>query len=449
MIPYRISDRGPAFAKGDLNNDSKKDLFFGGSKFIPASVFIQTEKGYEKADLPEALKDSITENISAHIADFNGDGRNDILIGNGGGDFFGKSKPLLDQRFSSSETGLVKADFPEYFQNTSVIKPFDFDQDGDLDVFVGAQTITGKFGAPVNSYLLINTGTTFEVNTNFNCTGMVTDAVWDDIDQDGDTDLIVIGEWMAPRIFKNNNGVLNESIRINATGLWQSIHPFDIDSDGDTDYLLGNWGLNSKFKASKKYPLRLYFSDFDNNGQTETITAFAKDGTYFTLEGLDALVTQMVSLRKKFNSYSTFAGKSIEEILEPEQLKAAKIYEVNTLASGYLRNQNGSFEFVPFPDTLQVSPIMDFLSHDFDADGNIEVLVGGNYFGVKPYHGRFDSFPGALIKKENEILLGSQLGLDFTQKSLRHMDILTLNDQNYVLAVFNDEKVEVYKINTN
>ena len=277
---------------------------------------------------------------------------------------------------------------------------------------------------------------------------MVTDAVWDDLDKDGDTDLIVVGEWMAPRIFVNTDGTLKETMSIQDTGLWQSIHPFDVDKDGDTDYLLGNWGLNSKFKASKKNPLRLYFSDFDNNDQTETITAFEKNGTYYTLEGLDALASQMVSLRKKFTSYSSFAGKSIEEILEPEQLEAAKIHEVTTLASGYLRNDKDSFEFLPFPSELQVSPIMDFLSHDFDGDGNLEVLVGGNYFGVKPYHGRFDSFSGALIKNENEIVLGSQLGLDFTQKSVRHLDILTLNNQNYVLAVFNNEKVEVYKINS-
>jgi hypothetical protein len=449
LIPYRISDRGPAFAMGDINNDEKLDLFFGGSKFFPASLFTKNKDGFEKIDLPNALKDSIMENVSAEIMDFNGNGKDDMLIGNGGGDFFGKSQPLTDLWLSSSETGLVKEDFPEFFQNTSVIKPFDFDKDGDLDVFIGGQTLTGKFGAKVNSYLLMNTGTSFEVNEDFNCSGMVTDAVWDDIDQDGDTDLIVVGEWMSPRIFKNNNGTLNQAYNINTTGLWQSVHSFDIDNDGDTDYLLGNWGLNSKFKASEKYPLRLYFSDFDKNGQTETITAFAKKGTYYTLEGLDALASQMVSLRKKFNSYSAFAGTSIEEILDPEQLKAAKVYEVNTLASGYLKNSNGSFEFVPFQDNLQVAPIMEFISHDFDGDGNVEVLVGGNYFGVKPYHGRFDSFPGALIKNENEILLGSQLGLDFTQKSLRHMTVLTMNDQNYVLAVFNNEKAEVYKINSN
>ena len=158
------------------------------------------------------------------------------------------------------------------------------------------------------------------------------------------TDLIIIGEWMAPRFFKNSGGTLVESTETDVTGLWQSIHPFDIDHDGDTDYLLGNWGLNSKFKASEEYPLRLYFSDFDNNGQTETITAFEKGGTYYTLEGLDALASQMVSLRKKVQLlYTSFAGKSVEEIFTIEQLKKAELHEVNTLASGYLKNNGDDF----------------------------------------------------------------------------------------------------------
>ena len=317
-----------------------------------------------------------------------------------------------------------------------------------MDVFVGGHTITAKFGEEVNSYVLTNTQGTFEINTGFQFSGMVTDAIWDDFDQDGNTDLIIVGEWMSPRFFQNKNGRFVETNVLTNSGLWQSIHPFDIDGDGDMDYLLGNWGLNSKFKASKKYPLRLYFSDFDSNGQTETITAFEKDGKYYTLEGLDGLASQMVSIRKKFNSYQSFAGKSIEELFDPKQLKAAKIHEVTTLASGYLKNTKGAFEFVPFPNTMQVSPLLDFVSADFDGDGQEEVLVGGNYFGVKPYHGRFDSFPGALIQNENEIVLGNLLGLDFTKKSVRHMETLTVNRQEYLLAVFNNGAAEVYKINS-
>ncbi len=448
LIPYRISDRGPAFAKGDIDQDGKEDLFFGGSKFIRSTVFIQNQDGFEAMGFAATKNDSITENISAFIADFNGDNFNDLLVGNGGGDFFGNSKPLTDQLYSSNPSGWVKTDFPVFFQNTSVIKPFDYDNDGDLDIFIGGQTETARFGKEVPSYLLINRNGRFEIDHSFELSGMVTDAIWNDFDHDGMKDLIVVGEWMSPRFFKNSSGRLVENIKINASGLWQSIHPFDIDSDGDMDYLLGNWGLNSKFNASEKNPLRLYYSDFDNNGQTETITTFAKNGTYYTLEGLDALAAQMVSLRKKFNTYSSFAGKSVEDIFEADQLEKAEILEVSTLASGYLKNNKGNFEFLPFPSTLQVSPIMDFVSSDFDGDGHLEVLAGGNYFGVKPYHGRFDSFPGALITSENKIILGNQLGLDLTQKSIRHLDILSLNGRGYLLAVYNDSEVEVYKINS-
>ena len=129
-------------------------------------------------------------------------------------------------------------------------------------------------------------------------------------------------------------------------------------------------------------------------------------------------------------------------------MEKAELLEVTTLASGYLKNNGGNFEFVPFPSTLQVSPIMDFVSSDFDVDGHLEVLAGGNYFGVKPYHGRFDSFPGALIKSENEIILGNQLGLDLTQKSIRHLDTLSFNGRAYLLVVYNNQEVEVYKINS-
>ncbi|UOY04824.1 VCBS repeat-containing protein [Muricauda sp. SCSIO 64092] len=448
LIPYRISDRGPAFAMGDLNSDGKADLFFGGSKFFPGTFYKQLDSSFVKMELPRIQKDSVTENIAVAIADFNADGANDIIVGNGGGDFYNEAQPLQDRYYLSKEDGFQAKDFPKIFQNTSVIEPFDYDQDGDLDVFVGGHTITAKFGEEVNSYVLTNTQGTFEINKGFQFSGMVTDAIWDDFDQDGNTDLIIVGEWMSPRFFQNKNGTFVETNVLTNSGLWQSIHPFDIDGDGDRDYLLGNWGLNSKFKASKKHPLRLYFSDFDGNGQTETITAFEKDGKYYTLEGLDGLASQMVSLRKKFNSYQSFAGKSIEELFDPKQLQSAKIHEVTTLASGYLKNNKGAFEFVPFPNVMQVAPLLDFVSGDFDGDGQEEVLVGGNYFGVKPYHGRFDSFPGALIQNENEIVLGNLLGLDFTQKSIRHMETLTVNRQDYLLAVFNNGAAEVYKINS-
>jgi hypothetical protein len=155
----------------------------------------------------------------------------------------------------------------------------------------------------------------------------------------------------------------------------------------------------------------------------------------------------MVYLKKKYTTYRSFAGNTIEEIFGEDVLEASTKLEVNTLKSGYLRNDNDNFVFVPFKNELQVAPIMSFLVDDFDGDGKTEVLVGGNYFGVKPYHGRLDSFPGALLKSEGNIVLGNQIGLDFTKKSIRHLKTIELNNQKYLLAVFNNDKAQVYKIN--
>ena len=450
LIPYQVSDRGPAIASGDLDGDGKTDLFFGGSKFISSQVFLQKDSTYIPFNISSIKNDSIKEDVAAAIADFNGDGKNDIFIGSGGADFYGKAKALLDSYFVKKDSTFQKVILPEYFENASIVKPYDFDQDGDLDVFVGGHTITSQFGKPANSYLLVNDKGFFSIYEDFSAenTGMLTDAIWDDFDADGIKDLILVGEWMSPKFFKNAQGKFVEQPNISngATGLWQAITPFDIDQDGDTDYLLGNWGLNSKFTASKKSPLKLLLGDFDSNGQTETIVAQEKNGTYYTLDGLDDLAAQLVFLRKKFNSYQSFAGKSLEEVLEEEMFQEATILEITELQSGYLKNDNGSFTFMPFQKELQVSPVMAFLTFDFDNDNQEEVLVAGNYFGVKPFHGRFDSFPGALIKTENNILLGDKIGLDFTQRSIRHLTIIELQDKPYLLATFNNDAAQVYEL---
>ncbi|MFD2586440.1 VCBS repeat-containing protein [Croceitalea marina] len=449
LIPYKASDRGPAVDVGDLNNDGKEDIFFGGSRFIPSQVYVQKDSGFVKQKINTFANDSIKEDVAVAISDFNQDGKNDIVLGSAGAHFFGNSKPLLDNYYIQGDTGFLLGDLPEYFQNASVIRPHDFDNDGDLDVFVGGHTVSSSFGKIPESVLLVNTDGNFSILENFAAKeiGMITDAIWDDFDGDGIKDLIVVGEWMSPTFFKNSNGTLVESNSINLSGLWQTILPFDIDNDGDKDYLLGNWGTNSKFKASEKAPLKLYFGDFDKNGQTETVTAIQKNGNYYTLEGLDELSSQMVSLRKKFSSYSSFAGETVEQILGEESLKKATVLKVTQLASGYLKNESGNFEFVPFSNELQVSPLLDFLSYDFDDDGKKEVLIAGNYFGVKPYQGRFDSFSGALLKNENEVTLGNVLGLDFTKKSIRHLNIVKFKDKPYLLATFNDDKAQVYEFN--
>ncbi len=448
LIPYSLADRGPAFATGDLDGDGKEDLYFGGSKRIAPEVYLQRDSTYHRYRPEGIANDSLQEDVCAVVADFDRDGRADLLVGSGGADFFGKSQPLLDRYYRNTPAGFEPGPLPENFGNTAVLRPFDLDGDGDLDLFVGNQSVTGSFGVAPDSYLLENQGGTFTRSDAFDGDGlgMVTDALWSDFDGDGQTDLIVIGEWMAPKFFKNKQGRLEPAGETGPAGLWQRIAPFDMDGDGDLDYVLGNWGTNSKFTASETYPLKMYVSDFDANGSSETVVATAKDGTYYPLVGLDDLGSQMVMLRRKYPDYSSFAGQPLEAVLGVEALNAARLLQVTELRSGYLSNEGGTFRFRPFPYLLQLAPVMELLVGDFDGDGREEVLAGGNYFGVKPYQGRLDSFPGALIRGENDILPGNRAGLDFMNKSLRHLALVEMGGKPYLLAVYNDAAAEVYQL---
>ncbi len=451
LIPYQISDRGPATAIGDIDNDGNNDIFFGSSKFKNSKVYIKKDSVYVEKIITAIDDNSIKEDVYALILDLNNDGKNDLFVGSGGGDFRAKNNPLSDSYYLKKDSVFEIGKLPEYFENTSVIKANDYDNDGDLDLFVGSNAVTNDFGRIPNSYLLKNNNGNLSITDNqlLQKAGMITDAVWDDFDADGVKDLIVVGEWMQPKFFKNNNGTLIEVGLLDQklNGLWQSIIPFDIDNDGDVDYLLGNWGTNTKFKASSKYPMKMYYADFDKNGSTETIVTTEKNGRYYPLLGLDELSGQLVSLRKKFNAYVDFAGKTIDDVFDKKDLEKATLLEVHELRSGYLENTNGRFTFVPFQSELQVSPITAFLNYDFDKDGKDDILAAGNYFGVKPFHGRFDSFSGALIKSKNDIILGHKIGLDFAQKSIRHLNIITLKNNHYLLVTINNDMAQVYKLN--
>lgn len=450
LIPYQRSDRGAATAIGDLNGDGKDDIFFGASKGKKAAVYLQNPKGFTKKSFNEIEKDSVFEDASAVIGDFNNDKINDLYVASGGGE---NASNLQDRLYSNKSNQFIKSVLPKLVQNASVVKTFDYDKDGDLDLFVGNNSINNRYGSLPDCYLLNNNKGIFTIveGQTFSKTGMVTDAVFSDFNKDGKVDLILVGEWMKPTFFANKNGkfinVTETVFPEKSNGLWQSVIPFDIDQDGDEDYLVGNWGMNSKFKASKEFPMKMYYDDFDANGSFETIVAVEKKGQYYTTMGLDELAEQFSGmLKKKFNSYKSFAGKTLEEVFDPKMLEKGTLFEVHNLKSGYLKNKNGKFTFVPFSNKMQVAPITCFVKSNFDSDAKEEVFAAGNYFGVSPYHSKFDGFSGALIKNEKTIFLGNQIGIDLTQKAVRHLDIIKFNGKKYILVTINNKKVELYEM---
>ena len=450
LIPYQRSDRGPATAIGDLNGDGKDDIFFGGSKDKKAVVYLQSPNGFSKKLYNEIENDSVFEDASAVIGDFNNDKINDLFVASGGGE---NASSLQDRLYLARNGQFIKSTFPKLTQNASVVKTFDYDKDGDLDIFVANNSLNNRFGSTSDCYLLNNNKGVFTVVQNkvFSGIGMVTDVVVTDFNKDEKLDLIVVGEWMKPTFFANFNGQFKDVTATvfpeKSNGLWQSIIPFDIDHDGDLDYLVGNWGMNSKFVASQDFPMKMYYDDFDGNGTFETVVAIAKKDQYYTTAGLDELAEQFSGLvKKKFHSYKSFAGKTLEEVFDPKMLEKAKLYEVHNLRSGYLKNNNGKYTFVPFSNKMQVAPITSFVKANFDSDKKEEVFAAGNYFGVSPYHSRFDGFSGALIKNEKTIYLGNQIGIDLTQKAVRHMDIINYNGKKYLLITINNKPAEVYDL---
>ena len=442
LIPYQISDRGPATAIGDINGDGNDDIYFGSAKYMPSAIYNGGNNAFAKAYSKPLQSLSKTEDVTATIIN------DEIIVGTAGGDFSEVNEALENYYLKVSD--ILTIERSGMRANTSIIIASDYDNDGDKDLFVGNHAVTGDFGKVPASFLLKNNQGVFveDENNPLGEIGMVTDAVWTDFNGDGTEDLIIVGEWMQPLFYKNENGILKKETLLDATfnGLWQSIQPFDIDHDGDMDYLLGNWGTNSKFTATTAFPMNMYYADFDNNGQTETIVNTAKDGNYYPIQNLQELGAQLVFLKKKYANNNEFAGDTVSQIFGDKALNNAKKLEVNTLASGYLKNEKGVFTFVPFTSALQVAPIMDFVVHDFNGDGKVEALAGGNYFGTKPYHGRLDSFSGALITSENKVTLGYELGLDFAQKSVRHLNIITVNNNSYLLVTFNNAAAQVYNI---
>ena len=451
LIPYKVSDKGPAIVVSDFNNDGLDDLFFGSSKNFKSEVYLQAKNGFQKLDTPFLDDDKDHEDVVAIAEDFDQDGSKDLLIGSAGGEILYTKEKLQDRLYLNKNTNFNRASFPKINANTSVIATHDIDGDGDLDIFIGSYISADNFGKIPESFLLINDNNSFRTSDQkeLKSLGMVTDAIWSDIDGDGNKELFVVGEWMSPKILKYTSGsfkdMTNKYLGNAPLGLWQMIKPFDVDSDGDTDYVLGNFGTNTKFKATGDHPLKMYYSDFDSNGTPETIIALYKEGQYYPILGLDELAAQMNFLKKKYTSYRDFAGKTLEEILGRDKLDEAKLFEVTELRSGYLRNDNGNYVFKSFENSMQIAPLTRALNYDFEGDGEQELLLAGNYTGLIPYHSKLDAFAGAIIKA-GKIIEGKDIGLNLTQHVVRGLNILKFDSKEYIIVTMNNDKPQIYEL---
>ncbi len=297
--------------------------------------------------------------------------------------------------------------------NGAVVAPGDFDDDGDTDLFVGSRVVARAYGETPTSYLLENDGSghfadvTDEVAPGLREVGMVTDATWTDVRGSDALDLVVVGEWMPVTVFEQRDGELvdrTEAAGLDGTeGWWSAVHAADLDGDGTSDLIAGNFGRNSRLKASAERPVELYRNDFNDDERAESVLTRYNDGTRYPWAGRDLLLERFPALEEKFPTYESFGASQLEDLFPRRKIQEATVNTARTFATSHLERQDdGTFAVEPLPSRAQGAPVYATLVHDLDDDGTREVMLGGNLYGVRPRQGRYDASYGTLLRRRDD-----------------------------------------------
>lgn len=457
LIPHMASTEGPKIAVGDVNGDGLQDLFIGGAKHQAGALIFQRNDGFETT-YPQAFRrDSIQEDTDAIFLDVDNDGDIDLVVLSGGNEFRNDSENLLPRLYINDGTGtfIKQPDaFSEIFVTGSCIRPYDFDSDGFIDLFIGGRVVPWKYGVPADSYILKNTGdgkfvnVTKELIPELTSLGMVKDAAWEDFNGDGVKDIVVVGEWMPVTFFLSGNGkwkkVVPESLK-KSSGWWNTIALTDIDRDGDIDIVAGNLGLNSKLKASPDKPVTAFINDFDDNGKSEPLIYYYQGNSEILFPTRDEVVKQIVSIKKKYQTSSDFAKADPKMIVDKEKLNSAIKLTCNELRSGcFVNNGNLNFDFHPFPLYAQAAPIYAINVVDFNEDKLPDLLMGGNYTDANIQRGKYNASYGVLLQNEGDYdfkyVLNEKSGL-YINGQIKDIKMIDFRGQKVFLFGRNNDSI--------
>ncbi len=472
LIPYKCSSKGPYYTKADVNGDGKEDIFIGDAAGIAGKLMIQNVDGSftEKKQIV-FINDRAYEDMDATLFDADNDGDNDLYVVSGGASFDAGSLFYQDRLYLNDGKGnftkAAKALPTETF-NGSCVTSLDFDNDGDVDLFVGGHVLPGKFPQADKSMLLQNNKGVFTNVTEIvarECTqlGIINSATWNDIDGDKKNELILSGEWMAPSIFKMENNIfkkISQSVSIKSPttkndtlinlnelrGWWYCLKTTDIDNDGDIDFILGNRGTNALIKGNYYEPCTVFAKDFDGNGSYDAVLGYYNQGNCYPLFSRDQLIDQMPFMRKKFVRYKDYSGTTLEKLFSQEQQKGMDIYKTNFFESGVLLNEgNGRFKFLPLPETAQLSNINDLMVDDFDKDGMKDLLVCGNSNDAAVMVGNLDARPIQLFKGNDrglfEALPNNIIGLKSKGECRK---LIYLKENNSIIVLKNNGSAQTF-----
>ena len=420
LIPYQLSRQGPALASADVNGDGRVDVFVGGATGQASGLFLQQPNG-QFAPAPagtwpnvEAVMNPPADAVAALFFDADGDRDPDLYVVRGGNEYAPGSPAYQDQlflnnkgKFTLASTATARPDLaglPAEGSPGSCVATADYDRDGDLDLFVGGRSVPGQFPIAAPSYLLKNNGKAYFTVAQTLSPGMVTGAVWTDVDRNNVPDLLLVGDWMPVTLLMNQNGQLTQpdpkaTGLAQTGGLWTCIVPHDLDNDGDLDFLLGNLGTNVQWKARGDTALTIMAADYNQDGRVDPIICQRINNVHVPLHSRDELLDQINGLRKKYVRYADYAKATVETMFDAGTLANAQELTVNTLNSSILENLGrGVFKLKSLPTEAQIAPVQGFVVTDFTGDGTLDILLAGNYFPFRVQQGQCDAGQGLLLK---------------------------------------------------
>jgi len=461
LIPHMLSTEGPALAVADINHDGLEDVFIGSSKTHHNAIFLQQANGkFMQTQQPGMLPDSMYEDVDAIWADVNKDGNTDLVIASGGNEYYGDDIHLSPRVYINDGTAhfIKKEDaFSNLYLTFSTITANDFNGDGFVDLFLGGRAVPWEYGRIPQSYLLQNDGTgkfsdvTSIEATGLSTIGMVTNAIWYDLDKDGDKDLVLSCEWGGIEAFINDRGKFTRKTLTDKKGWWNFILPVDIDNDGDADLVAGNLGLNSRLKASVTEPVRLYYNDFDNNGKKEQVLSYYVDGKELPFANKDELQRQLPVIKKKFLYAANFAKATMSEIFSGDKLKSAETLTADYFSNAILINDGKmNFTVQALPYEAQFSLFRDAAVIDVNNDHLPDILLGGNFYDNNIQMGRYDADFGTVLTNKGRGLLAAEMipGLQI-KGQVRHIRAITIDKKPMFILARNNDSLMVIGFKAN
>jgi enediyne biosynthesis protein E4 len=460
-IPQMLSHDGPKAAVADVNGDGLEDIYIGGTVAMPGQLYLQNNVGgFVKKEELEFKRYTGFVDGAVLFFDSDGDGDCDLLLCSGGNVALPASREMQHRLFindGKANFKIASAAFPANKDNISVAISNDFDSDGDLDLFVGARCVSGDYGVTPQSHIYVNDGKgNFKDMPDDKCkaivgAGMVTGAVWADIDEDKQRELVMVGEWMQPLIFKynGNNFIPVKNNLTDKMGWWQTVAVADLNGDGEQDLIMGNIGENFNLHPLKESPVKLFLNDFDNNGKTDKIITRTIDGKDKPVFMKGELESQLPALKKQNLHFSEFAKKSIDELFAKSEIEKSVIKQVNYSSSCIAYNNgNGNFTLKNLPPAIQLSSVKSVLPVDINDDDIIDLVMGGNEFGFQPQLGRLDASSGDVLINDGKgnfsVLNQKQSGIDL-HGQMRDIIFIKRNNKKAILFLQNNELPVLYE----